>query len=131
MSKDNTSTQGDEFSNPFSCTEDKELFVHAPMGIFTSTPEGRFLAVNPAMAAMFGYDSAHEMIESITDISEQLYVDSADRDEFIRLMEEKRKAVDHECRLLRRDGSIFWISGNFRALQDQEGRVVAFQGFIT
>ncbi len=58
--------------------EDKyrNIFDNAIDGIFQSTPEGRFIKVNPAMAHMYGYDFPEDMIESIKDISSQLYVDS-------------------------------------------------------
>ncbi|MFO7817027.1 MAG: PAS domain S-box protein [Desulfovibrionales bacterium] len=131
MSRNNSPAQPADFSASFSCKGDQEFFAQAPMGIFTSMPEGRFLAVNPAMAGMFGYDSAPEMIESITDIGEQLYADPSDREELIHLMQERGAAIDHECRFLRRDGTVFWVSGNFRAVQDREGRIAALQGFLT
>ena len=108
-----------------------DIVHNAPLGIFTSTPEGRFIYVNPAMARMYGYDSPDEMVESITDIAAQLYVDPFERDTLNRLMEAQEEVVNHECQLLRRDGSVFWASENLRAVKDQEGRIVAYQGFFT
>jgi PAS domain S-box-containing protein len=40
----------------------QSILRDAPIGIFTSTVAGRFVAVNPAMAAMYGYDSPEQMI---------------------------------------------------------------------
>ena len=53
------------------------IFENAVEGIFQSTPDGRFRAVNPAMARMLGYGSPQEMLDQITDIERQLYVDLA------------------------------------------------------
>ena len=117
--------------NVFTAEETQDLVHNAPIGIFTSTPEGRFIFINQAMARMYGYDSPHEMVESITDIADQLYVDPSDREKLTRLMEGQEEVVNHECRLLRRDGSVFWASENLKAVKDQEGRIVAYQGFFT
>ncbi|MFW5637062.1 MAG: PAS domain-containing protein, partial [Thermodesulfobacteriota bacterium] len=79
----------------------QDVFDNAPIGVFTSTPEGRYISANPALAGMFGYESPEELIASITDIATQVYVDPADREEFIRLMTEHGKVVEHECRFKR------------------------------
>src|SRR6266436_1149893 len=52
----------------------RSIFEHAVEGIFQATPEGRFLAVNPAMARILGHDSPEDLISNITDIRRQLYV---------------------------------------------------------
>ncbi|MFP4348934.1 MAG: PAS domain S-box protein [Desulfococcaceae bacterium] len=109
----------------------QDVFNNAPIGIFTSTPEGRYISANPALAGMFGYESPEELIASITDIATQVYVDPADREEFIRLMTEHGKVAEHECRFKRRNGTEFWVSGNVRAIRDEDGRVLAYQGFST
>ena len=36
----------------------EDMFLNAPIGIYTSTPDGRFLSVNPAMVRSMGYDTA-------------------------------------------------------------------------
>ena len=58
-------------------TEEKyrAIFQGAVIGIFQSTPGGRYVNVNPAMATMLGYDSPQELVANITDISRQVYVD--------------------------------------------------------
>ncbi|WP_291322711.1 PAS domain S-box protein, partial [Desulfonatronospira sp.] len=107
----------------------QDLFTNAPIGIYTSTPEGKLLSVNPALAKKFGYESPQKMLESVTDIAAQTYVKSEDRLEFMRLMQEYGKVVDHECRFRRKDGTKFWASINAYAVWDENGRVKAYQGF--
>ena len=116
---------------PITFSDPHDILMNAPVGIFTSTPEGRYISANPALARMYGYDSPEELIESVTDIAGQVYVDPADRKDFIRLMKEQDEVVNHESRRLRRDGAIFWVSMNARAVRDEEGRIVACQGFAT
>src|SRR2546430_12569455 len=54
------------------------IFDEAIVGIFQSTPSGRFLSVNPAMARIFGFDSPEELMARVTDLSRQLYVDRSE-----------------------------------------------------
>src|ERR687894_32436 len=62
------------------------IFENAVEGIFQTTIEGRFITANPALVRMLGYDSPEELLENVSDIAEQLYVEPERRAEFGRLM---------------------------------------------
>ncbi len=51
----------------------QDILVSAPVGIFLSTPDGKYLSVNPAYANMLGYESPQVLMDTITDIGKQLY----------------------------------------------------------
>ncbi len=85
-----------------------DIIENAPIGIYTTTPQGRYTSANPALAGMFGYESPEELIASITDIATQAYVNPEDREEFMRLIQKHGEVVDHECRFKRKDGTVFW-----------------------
>ena len=106
----------------------RALFENAVMGIFQSTPEGRFITVNPATATMCGFDSPDEMVAAITDIATQHYVDPAERDLFIREIEGKGFVRNFEHRTYRKDGSVFWVSVNAREVRDGRGRITHYEG---
>lgn len=108
-----------------------DLIQKAPIGIFHSTPEGRLLAVNPCMAHMHGFESPAEMISTITDIGRQMYVDSEDRRHFEHVLENQVQLTDYESRQWRRDGSILWTSESIRAVKDDTGRILYYEGFAT
>lgn len=116
---------------PLELNDFRDIIHNAPIGIFTSTPDGRFISVNPALARMYGYLSPEEMIESVTDLAVQTYADPADRDLFVRLIQEQEEIIDHECLLRRKDGSCFWASRNARAIRDRAGTILFYQGFTT
>jgi two-component system cell cycle sensor histidine kinase/response regulator CckA len=106
----------------------RRLFEGAVEGFFESTPEGRFVTVNPAMARIAGYSSAAEMVREIHDIGKQLYVDPVTREDLKRGLEEKGILEGFECPLLRKDGSMIWISMNVRAIRDSSGKIVSHDG---
>src|SRR5712672_2082615 len=64
------------------------VFDHLVEGIFQTTPEGRYLMANAALARIYGYGSPEELMSSLTNIGERLYVEEGRRSEFIRLMQE-------------------------------------------
>lgn len=100
----------------------RSIFENAVEGIFQSTPEGKFITVNPALARILGYDSADEMVAAITDIANQLYVDPEVRTEVERL-QAKDSVVEHfEFEAYRKDGTKIWLSQNRRAAATGEGR---------
>jgi len=42
----------------------RNIFENAVEGIFQSTPDGRFISVNAAMARIYGYASPEDMIRA-------------------------------------------------------------------
>ena len=66
----------------------RSIFEHSVEGIFQTTPDGHYLSANPALARIYGYESAEELMADLTDIADQLYVEPGRRQEFVRLMED-------------------------------------------
>jgi PAS domain S-box-containing protein len=112
-------------------TEEKyhSIFEGSIEGIFQTSVDGRLLAVNPAMARIFGYESPEEMVEQVVNVAEQLYEDPARRRELIRLVRERGAVSGFEARVRRKDGATVWISTNARALYE-DGRLVGLQGTV-
>ena len=108
----------------------RTIFDGAVEGIFQSTPDGRFLTANPALARMWGYDSPEEFLSSIYDIAHQIYADPNRRTEYAKLMQEKGKVQGFEFDVYRKDGKIMWVSENARAVRDAEGKLLFYEGNI-
>jgi len=106
------------------------IFLNAVEGIFQTTPEGRYLSVNPALIRIYGYDSTEELVASLTNIEASLYVEPNRRAEFVRLMQENGVVTDFESQIYRKDGSIIWISENARAVRDQHGALLFYEGLV-
>ena len=107
----------------------RSMFEEAIIGICQSTPEGRFLSVNPAMARMFGYESPEKLMASITDIPAQLYVDSERREQLKLLLAEHGLVQNFELQIYRKDGSKMWLSANARAIV-KNASVVRYDGTL-
>jgi diguanylate cyclase (GGDEF)-like protein/PAS domain S-box-containing protein len=108
----------------------RSLFDNAIEGIFRTSPDGRYLDANPALARIYGFASTTELIESMQDIGAQLYVDPARRNAFIEAIQRNGSVAGFESQVRRRDGKLIWISENARAVQDDSGRVVCYEGTV-
>ncbi|MDD5245191.1 MAG: PAS domain S-box protein [Syntrophorhabdaceae bacterium] len=106
----------------------RNIFENAVEGIFQSTPEGRFISVNPAIAKMCGFESPEEMISSIKDIASEHYTDPAQRITFRQIIEQQGSIENFEHQTYRKDGKKIWVSTNSRAVRDQEGRTLYYEG---
>ena len=108
----------------------RDIFDNAVEGIFQSTPSGRYLSVNPALARMYGYESPGELMGGATDIAHKVYVDPDCREALTRLLERQGVVQGFEYEVRRRDGSTIWISESVRAVRDEKGKVRYYEGTI-
>lgn len=108
----------------------RSIFENALEGIFQSSPQGQFIKANPALAQIYGYDSPAEMMETITNIGEQLYVDPEKRIEFKKLLEDQRSVKNFEYRCYCKDGSIIWTQIDARAVRDDQGNLLYYEGMV-
>lgn len=106
----------------------RSIVENATEGIFQSTPDGRFLSVNPAMARMHGYESPAEMIALVTDISSQLYVEPEDRVKLRARLTGGERVTGFEALRYRKDGSTLWTSSNVRVIRDAKGSTQYYEG---
>lgn len=108
----------------------KAIFEHALDGIFQSTAEGRFVRVNPAMAHAFGYEFPEQMVEDVTDITNQLYVSPARRQDYMREIQERKEVTGFEVEFRRLDGTTFWAQMNARGVFNEDGALLYTEGAL-
>lgn len=108
----------------------RSIFENALEGIYQTTPDGHYLNFNPALARIYGYDSAEDLIQGISDIKRQLYVDPFKRDEFITLMNAHGQVKNFEALVHRKNGEIIWISENAREVKDKNGKLMFYEGTV-
>jgi len=108
----------------------RSIFDNAAEGFFQSTPEGHFIAVNPAFAQIFGYASTEELVSTISDISQQYYVNREDRLRYMEILQEKGMVENLEFKARRKDGAAIWISNSTRAIAGKEGKIIRYDGIV-
>ena len=108
----------------------RSIFENSVSGIFQTSPEGRYLNVNPALARIYGYASTEELMSCISDIARLLYVEPNRRAEFVRLMQEQGVVKDFESRIYRKDGTVIWIAESARAVRNREGQIEYYEGMV-
>lgn len=108
----------------------RRIFEEAIEGIFQTSPDGHYIIANPALARIYGHDSPAELMSDITDISQQLYVDPNRRREFQVMMDRYGLVTDFESEIRRKDGSTAWISENARAVKDEAGQILYYEGTV-
>ncbi len=59
----------------------RNLVEHAPYGIYRSTPEGRFVTVNPALVRLLGYERPAEVLG--LDLARDVYADPGERSRLV------------------------------------------------
>jgi PAS domain S-box-containing protein len=79
---------------------------------------------------MYGYTSADEMIADQTDIERRHYVEPARRAEFKNLLEKQSFVQGFESEVYRKDRSSFWVSERVRAVRDEDGSLLYYEGTI-
>ncbi len=108
----------------------RSIFENAIEGISQTTVSGRFLSANPAFARILGYDSPEEVIRSITDIAQQIYVNPERRAELLRLVDEYGSVQEFEAQFFRKDKSIAWVTLNMRGVHDKNGKIAYIEGTV-
>ena len=106
------------------------FFEHAVEGAYQSTPKGKYLSINPALARLYGYDSVETMLAAVSDIARDVYVDPTMRRSFKELIERDGEVRNLEYQVRRSDGTPIWISENARVARGRRGRVLYYEGTI-
>lgn len=109
----------------------RSIFENAFFGMFQSTPEGRFVVLNPEAARIIGYSDPRQAMEEIGNISTDLYVDPKDRQKFLDAIRRERGGIPHwESKIRRRDGTVAWVSEKSRGIFGHHGELLYIEGMV-
>lgn len=106
--------------NKFAQERYNYIFENTGLGIFQSTLKGKFIAVNKALSKMLGYVSPKELIESIDNISNQIYVEPKERELIIKTLQTKPNNCNQKIKCRRKDGIIVMLKVHFRLMFNNE-----------
>jgi len=86
--------------------------------------DGKIVIVSPSVKEIFGY-SPEEMIGKQLS---GLYLHPEQREEFLVALREKGRMEGYEAEMIRKDGSVIWISTNAGFYRDEKSNILGVQG---
>jgi PAS domain S-box-containing protein/putative nucleotidyltransferase with HDIG domain len=102
----------------------RALFEQSRDAISITTQGGRYVDVNPAFLALFGY-TRDELMQTT---AASLYANPEDRERFQEHIERSGAVKDYELRLRRKDGTEMDCVLTATVRRDDAGRVVGYEG---
>ncbi len=107
----------------------RTLFENVLEAVYQVTDDGKLLTANPAMAAMLGYDSVEELLSIKR--SHELYLNPDDRTDWTRKIKHEGVLINVEVTLKKKDGTHVHVLDNARAVRDDEGKLLYYEGTLT
>lgn len=105
----------------------REFFDHLPIGLHRTTPDGRVVDANPALARTLGYPDRDTLQEVY---AANLYVKPGERERFLELVERDGQVVGFETQLERFDGETIDVRNSARAVRDEDGEIIYLEGVV-
>ena len=106
------------------------LYENASEGIFQCTLDGRFMSANPALAHLFGYDSADAIVLGVENIANDCCFNAEDRYSFESQILSHGRVTAFESQYKRSDDSLFWGSSSARIVRNKKGEPAYLEGSI-
>ena len=106
------------------------IFENSTFGICRTSPSGKLLNANNALANILGYGSATELLARTTYVQKEVYENPEDRRRLIQQLTHEGAAHNFETRAHRRDGSLIWISIHAHLIRDAEGKNLYCESII-
>ena len=92
--------------------------------------DGRYALVNDAFARLLGYQTSADLLQHVTDLNNQVYVDANRRRQFLRDLQRTGVVTGFEAQIFRADGSLVWVAESARLLHDPAGNVTGYTGIV-
>jgi PAS domain S-box-containing protein len=103
------------------------LFEGVPVGLYRTTPSGELLDANPALVEMLGYaDQSLLLMSKLTDF----YVDAEVCELWQVQLAQGDVVQNFEVQLRRGDGRLIWVLNSTRAIRDDRGQLLYYEGAI-
>lgn len=105
----------------------RSLFEHVPIGLYRTTPDGRVLDVNPAALQIMRVPDRKTALQIYVP---DMYVHPKDREIWRRAMGRQGVVENFEYQARCYDGTVIWVRDNARAVKDERGHVLYYEGAI-
>jgi PAS domain S-box-containing protein len=108
----------------------QSLFNNSPLGVFQATIEGKYIEINSAFSRLLGYDSPEEAVNSVKDISSQIYTIPGERGNLIRELIKRNNIISHETYFRRKDNSTFPVNLSLKLVYDEQNKPLYVAGTV-
>lgn len=105
----------------------RDLFEQVPVGLFQTTPDGRYLDANQTIVEMLGCPDKETLLAQ--DVS-SFYADPEKREQWKALMEHEDVVQGIEAKWRRYDGQTIWVLESARTVRDDKGQVLYYEGSV-
>ncbi|HQU71761.1 MAG: response regulator [Calditrichaeota bacterium] len=112
----------------FSEARYRTLFEESNDVIFISTPDGRFLDINPAGVKLFGYESRDDLLN--IDISTELFVNPKEREQLKKDLFADGAVQNRELLLKKSDGTPLTVLSSSKVVWNSDGHPILFRGIL-
>ncbi len=106
----------------------RSLYENATIGLYRTTPDGRILMANQALVNMLGFADFAELADR--NLAEEGYEPQYSRADFIRRIEASGEVRGLETSWTLRDGSPIYVRENARAVRDEKGCTLYYEGTV-
>ena len=108
----------------------RDIVENSLEGIFQTTPDGQFQSANPSLLSIYGDASLNDLKRRVARVGENLYIDLNSRPEFVRSISQTGTVRDFRAQIRRADGEVIWISESVRAVKDDAGKLLYYEGTV-
>ncbi|HVR79535.1 MAG TPA: PAS domain-containing sensor histidine kinase [Acidimicrobiia bacterium] len=105
------------------------FFRRMPVAFYRTSTTGKLIAANPALANILGYDSVEEMMSALETV-ETVYMDPHQRTLWLERIGIEGVIFDFDMQLTRPDGKTTWVRDSARAIRDDNGDIVYYEGSL-
>jgi PAS domain S-box-containing protein len=106
----------------------RHIFENAMIGLYRTTPDGRILMANPTLVRMLGYTSFEKLAQR--NLEESGYEPEYPRSAFQQAIEDQGQVTGLESAWTRRDGTTLFLRESARAVRDEAGNILYYEGSI-
>lgn len=110
--------------------EDKyhNLFWDLKDAVYESTPDGKFIDLNPSAMELFGIKSKEQI--SSSNIASTFYLNPEDREKFKTVLERVGYVSNYEIEIKNKRGEILTVLETASVVKDNEGNIKSYRGIL-
>jgi len=104
--------------------EYQDIFENIIDIFYRTDNDGKIVILSPSVKEIFGYSPDEVRGKPLSG----LYLHPEQREEFLAALREKGRMEGYEAEMIRKDGSVIWISTNAGVYRDENGNILGVQG---